>query len=55
LADRCILKNQAAVARIMKAMNLPVNTIVDTDSHYVCAGCDRSKSQRERDEADWDF
>ena len=55
LADRCILKNEAAVARIMKAMHLPVNTIVDTDAHYVCAGCKRSKSQQEQDEADWDF
>ena len=55
LADRCILKDPATVARIMKAMHLPVNTIVDTDPHYICPGCNKSESQREQDEADWDF
>ena len=55
LADRCILKDQTTVARIMRAMHLPVNIIVDTDPHYICPGCNRSESQREQDEADWDF
>jgi len=55
LADRCILKAPVTVARIMKAMHLPVNTIVDVDLHYKCPGCDKSKSQREQEEADWDF
>lgn len=55
LADRCILKNQATVAKIMNAMHLPVNTIVDTDPHYVCPRCTTSESQQEQDEADWDF
>ncbi len=55
LADRCILKDPATVARIMAAMHLPANTIADTDPHYICPGCTRSKSQLEQDEADWDF
>jgi hypothetical protein len=55
LADRCILRDAATVATIKRAMHLPVNTIVDADSHYKCPGCDKSESQREQEEADWDF
>lgn len=55
LADRCILNEPATVAKIMKAMHLPVNTIVDADPHYKCPGCNKSRSQREREEADWNF
>jgi hypothetical protein len=55
LADRCILKDLAMVSKIKDEMHLPVNAIVDTDLHYICAGCDRSASQREQEEADWDF
>lgn len=39
LADRCILKNKAMVARIRKEMRLPVNAVVDTDPHYRCPKC----------------
>jgi hypothetical protein len=55
LADRCILHEPATMARIMKAMNLPVNTIVDADTHYKCLGCNKSESQREAEEADWNL
>src|SRR5664280_526824 len=55
LADRCILKDPATVARVMIAMHLPVNTIVDADPHYKCPGCKKSVSQRAQEEADWDF
>lgn len=55
LADRCILKDPALVIRIKNEMYLPPNTIVDTDAHYRCQGCDRSESLREQEEADWDF
>lgn len=55
LADRCILKDPATVATIMRAMYLPVNTIVDADSHYKCPECNRSEKQRAQEESDWDF
>jgi len=55
LADRCILKAPDMVAGIMKAMHLPVNTVVDADLHYKCPECDKSKGRREQEEADWDF
>jgi len=55
LADRCILEDPAKVARIKKAMHLPGSTIAETDPHYICPGCNRSQSQREQEDADWDF
>jgi hypothetical protein len=55
LADTCILKDKAKVAKIKKLMYLPASTIVDTDLHYKCPGCDKSESKREQEEADWDF
>ena len=39
MADRCILNDKTKVAAIKKAMYLPANTIVDTDSHYRCSKC----------------
>jgi hypothetical protein len=54
LADRCILNDAATIAKIMKAMKLPVNAIVDADLHYKCSGCNKSVSQ-EQEESDWDF
>jgi hypothetical protein len=39
LAGRCIVKEPATVAKIMKAMHLPANTIVETDLHYRCPEC----------------
>jgi hypothetical protein len=38
-ADRCILKKKALVSRIMKVMNLPADTKIETDYHYRCARC----------------
>jgi hypothetical protein len=55
MADRCIIGDSAAVARIIEAMHLSANTIVDSDSHYRCPGCNRSKSQLAQEEADWEF
>lgn len=55
LADGCILNDPATVARIIKAMDLPVNTIVEADLHYKCPRCNKPQSQQEREEADWDF
>jgi hypothetical protein len=39
--DRCILKRQEMVERIIRAMNLPPGTSTETrlDSHYRCPGC----------------
>ena len=54
LADKCILKDSSSVAEIIKAMHLPMNTIVDADPHYKCPEC-KSESQRAQEEADWDF
>jgi hypothetical protein len=54
LADRCILKDPVPVATIIRALHLPVNTIVDADSHYKCPGCKKkSKEELVTEEADW--
>jgi hypothetical protein len=40
LADRCILRDQGSVSRIMSEMNLPSkNTDKGTDTHYRCFAC----------------
>jgi hypothetical protein len=39
LADRCILRDQNTVSKIMSEMNLPKETAMVTDSHYRCAVC----------------
>jgi hypothetical protein len=40
LADRCILRNETVVRKIMAEMNLPSkSTDRDTDSHYRCLAC----------------
>jgi hypothetical protein len=40
LADRCILKDNGVVKKIMSAMNLPrITTDKGTDPHYRCADC----------------
>jgi hypothetical protein len=46
-ADRCILKSKALVGRIMKAMNLPPDTKIETDPHYCCAECLRRIAERQ--------
>ncbi|HMG84817.1 MAG TPA: hypothetical protein VK574_03700 [Terracidiphilus sp.] len=39
-ADRCILKRQAVVERIMDTMHLPTShTNIGTDGHYKCSKC----------------
>jgi hypothetical protein len=43
LADRCILGDKGVVRKIMSAMNLPVDTQADTDSHYRCFRCLRGR------------
>ncbi len=53
LADRCILKDKAKVARIKKAIHLPPKTTVDTDPHYRCAKCLRG--HHPIDDADANF
>jgi hypothetical protein len=37
--DRCILKKQNIVSRIIRKMHLPSDTVVTTDSHYRCFKC----------------
>ena len=39
LADRCILREQNVVRRIMSELRLPRNTETRPDSHYQCPGC----------------
>ena len=46
LADRRILKDQAAMQEIMTCLGLPEDTQVGTDPHYV--------TQRVEDQDDWD-
>jgi hypothetical protein len=39
-ADRCILSNPSAIAKIKSDMNLPYeNTLVEDDEHYRCVKC----------------
>lgn len=38
-ADRCILKRKDVVRRIMSALSLPDNTLIEKDDHYRCAAC----------------
>ena len=46
-ADRCILKKKALVSRIMKVMNLPADTKIETDPHYCCSVCLRRIAERQ--------
>ena len=39
LADRCILRQKAILAKIKKEMHLPKNTSEGGDSHYRCFSC----------------
>jgi hypothetical protein len=40
LADKCILKNNVVIRKIISKMNLPSkNTDMGTDSHYRCFAC----------------
>lgn len=42
LLDRCIARRPEIVKSILKRLNLPVNTQVALDEHYVCPGCMRN-------------
>jgi hypothetical protein len=39
LADRCILARAEIVAEILRRMDLPTDTKLDTDTHYRCSVC----------------
>lgn len=39
LADKCILERKSVVAEITKALGLPKNVALDSDSHYRCSKC----------------
>jgi hypothetical protein len=39
LADRCILERKSIVAEITKALSLPTNVTLGSDSHYRCSKC----------------
>ena len=39
LADKCILERKSVVAEITKALGLPKNVTLDSDSHYRCSKC----------------
>jgi hypothetical protein len=51
LADECILRDKGLVIRIKKSLHLSERVKLDTDLHYRCPRCTRSK-QASRDE-DW--
>ena len=43
LADRCILRDKAVVAEVMRRLHLPPDrTDTGTDLHYRCPGCPRA-------------
>ncbi|PYV74242.1 MAG: hypothetical protein DMG97_09270 [Acidobacteria bacterium] len=44
LADKCILKDNRVISKIMSQLHLPRNTEMDTDSHYRCSTCLRPRS-----------
>lgn len=39
LADKCILERKSVVAEIAKALGLPKNVTLGSDSHYRCSKC----------------
>jgi hypothetical protein len=39
LADKCILERKSAVTEITKALGLPKNVTLGSDSHYRCSKC----------------
>jgi hypothetical protein len=50
LADRCILERKSVVAEITKALVLPKNVTLGSDSHYRCSKCLNGSDTEE----DWD-
>jgi len=55
VANRCILKSQPMVRKIMAALGLPRGTRVAADSHYQCAVCMGKVPTRKQEAEDWDF
>jgi len=47
--DQCILKHKDVVKKIRVWMHLPSRTPVETDSHYRCPACMRSKRSFDED------
>lgn len=57
-ADACIRKDPRMIDRIESDMGLPSkNTIVRSDPHYKCVGCQpkKTKEQLAQEDEDWDF
>jgi hypothetical protein len=50
LADKCILERRSVVAEITKALGLPKNVTLGSDSHYRCSKCLYGSDTEE----DWD-
>ena len=50
LADKCILERKSVVAEITKALGLPKNVTLGSDSHYRCSKCLYGNDTEE----DWD-
>jgi hypothetical protein len=44
LADRCILRDEKVVGKIIAELMLPTNIEIGTDEHYRCSDCLRSES-----------
>ena len=55
LADKCIIKRNRLVRRIMAILGLPKDTRVMRDLHYKCAVCMGKVPTREQEQKDWDF
>ena len=51
LADKCILQRKGVVAEITKALCLPKNVTLGSDSHYRCSKCLYGSDSNE----DWDY
>jgi len=55
VANRCILKSQPMVRKIIAALGLPRGTKAARDSHYKCAVCMVKVPTRKQEAEDWDF
>jgi hypothetical protein len=55
MADKCILRNERLVTKIMNNLGLPKNTKVLPDDHYRCPKCLRQETTTMQEKEDWDF
>lgn len=55
IADRCIIKRNSVVNKIIAAFALPKDTRVVRDTHYKCAKCIGKVPTKTQEKQDWEF